>query len=217
MLQASGASLELEIVRHGHYDEGRSENKGVEPEGVAVGTVRRQDLAFVGAERANSVAVYEVGRQLVVPPAPAHRRRARGSAPHPQAQLVRHRQRGRRHAVDLPLRPGPATYPTIVSVDSGTSGAVPGSTSPIPWGALSALAADPKVPGRLYTVHDNAYANTRIYTVDASKKPAAIIKAIDVRGGINRGLGRRRARHPARPGRRRLLAGQRGLERRGDP
>lgn len=57
---ASGPGLELQNVRHGHYVEGRSANKGIEPEGVAVGTFNGQELAFVGSERANSVGVYRL-------------------------------------------------------------------------------------------------------------------------------------------------------------
>ena len=80
---------------------------------------------------------------------------------------------------------GAATYPAIVSADSRTEWCRTRLDSPIPWAALSALAADPKVPGLLYTVHDNVLANTRIYTLDARKKPAVITKAIDLRGGSN--------------------------------
>lgn len=34
------------------------------------------------------------------------------------------------------------------------------------------MAADVSAPGRLYTFHDNAYATSRIYTVDAAQEPA---------------------------------------------
>ena len=55
---------------------------------------------------------------LQLPAAPPHRRVARGSAADRRPQPVRHRQRGRGHPVDLPVRSGPAKYPTILSVDS---------------------------------------------------------------------------------------------------
>ena len=77
---------------------------------------------------------------------------------------------------------GPAKYPTIHSIDSATEGAIPGKASPIPWGALSALAADRTTPGRLFTVHDSAYANARIYSVDATSAPARIVDVTDITG-----------------------------------
>ena len=185
VLQPSGASLELEVVRHGHYDDARSENKGVEPEGGAFGTFDGTPFAFIGLERANAVAVYEVGRQLSFRQLLPTGVEPEGLLAIPKRSLFVVASEGDGTLSIFGYGRGPATYPTIVSADSGTSGAIPGSASPIPWAALSALAADPKVPGLLYTVHDNVLANTRIYTLDARKKPAVITKAIDVRGGSN--------------------------------
>jgi hypothetical protein len=42
------------------YDDGRSDNKGVEPESVAVGDVYGKTYLFVGLERADAVMVYEL-------------------------------------------------------------------------------------------------------------------------------------------------------------
>ncbi|RFZ91811.1 alkaline phosphatase [Mucilaginibacter conchicola] len=42
------------------YDDGRSDDKSVEPEGIAVGKIGNKDVAFVGMERADAVAVYDV-------------------------------------------------------------------------------------------------------------------------------------------------------------
>lgn len=55
-----GKSLEEEVIKAGKYDDGRSDDKGVEPEGVAIGHMNGQTLAFVGLERADAVAVYDV-------------------------------------------------------------------------------------------------------------------------------------------------------------
>jgi hypothetical protein len=48
----SGSLLDREAIRLGVYDDGRSDNKGVEPEGLALLHVRGRVLAFVGLERA---------------------------------------------------------------------------------------------------------------------------------------------------------------------
>lgn len=58
----SGSELDRETIRLGIYDDGRSDNKGVEPEGVALATVKGRTLAFIGLERTttSAVAVYDV-------------------------------------------------------------------------------------------------------------------------------------------------------------
>lgn len=56
----SGDEMELEVVKAGLYDDGRSDDKGVEPEGVVVGEVDGKMIAFVGLERVDAVAVYDV-------------------------------------------------------------------------------------------------------------------------------------------------------------
>ncbi|NQX39167.1 hypothetical protein SAMN05421820_102464 [Pedobacter steynii] len=52
--------LEVKAIAAGFYDDNRSDDKGVEPEGIAIGTVGTKKLAFVGMERATSVATYDV-------------------------------------------------------------------------------------------------------------------------------------------------------------
>ncbi|GAA4331389.1 choice-of-anchor I family protein [Flaviaesturariibacter amylovorans] len=42
------------------YDDARSDDKSVEPEGVTVGRVGTRDILFVGLERADAVALYDV-------------------------------------------------------------------------------------------------------------------------------------------------------------
>ncbi|MFT3846690.1 MAG: choice-of-anchor I family protein [Lacibacter sp.] len=42
------------------YDDGRSDDKGVEPEGITIGIVGRKVIAFVGMERADAVALYDI-------------------------------------------------------------------------------------------------------------------------------------------------------------
>ncbi len=64
---------------------------------------------------------------------------------------------------------GTADYPTVQSVNRADG-------VPIPWGALSALAADSKRADKLYTVHDSFYVNSRIYTLDVGQRPARITR-----------------------------------------
>jgi DNA-binding beta-propeller fold protein YncE len=58
----SGDKLEkfLNAQRPDLYDDGRNDDKGVEPEGVAIGTVNGRVLAFVGLERADAIVVVDV-------------------------------------------------------------------------------------------------------------------------------------------------------------
>jgi DNA-binding beta-propeller fold protein YncE len=52
----SGSLLDREAIRLGVYDDGRSDNKGVEPEGLALLRIDGRTLAFVGLERATTAA-----------------------------------------------------------------------------------------------------------------------------------------------------------------
>lgn len=56
----SDKSLEERVIAANLYDDERSDDKGVEVEGVTVGIVNGKPIAFVGMERADAVAVYDV-------------------------------------------------------------------------------------------------------------------------------------------------------------
>ena len=62
LLYDSGSILDTEAHKRGVYDNGRSRDKGVEPEGVALLEIRGRLYAFVGLERASSsaVAIFDV-------------------------------------------------------------------------------------------------------------------------------------------------------------
>ncbi|MCV9386135.1 choice-of-anchor I family protein [Reichenbachiella ulvae] len=60
LIADSGDEMERQVVMAGLYDDGRSDDKGVEPEGVVVGEVNGKTIAFVGLERVDAVAVYDV-------------------------------------------------------------------------------------------------------------------------------------------------------------
>jgi DNA-binding beta-propeller fold protein YncE len=52
--------LDARTVAAATYDDGRSDDKSVEPEGITLGTVGAKNIAFIGMERADAVAVYDV-------------------------------------------------------------------------------------------------------------------------------------------------------------
>lgn len=176
----AGNSFEYQAIRNGHWLDKRASKKGTEPEGLAVATYNGVRYAFVGSERANFVAVYNVTdaanpKYLQMLPTTNG---PEGILPIPGRNLL-----AVSSEVDEPGSPlratvalyelgsGKALYPQITSDD------VDGK--PIPWLALGALAASDEA-GQLYTIPDNALLPNRILTVDATGAPARITSAIDV-------------------------------------
>ena len=53
----SGAELEQQVAAAGFYDDGRSDNKGTEPEGIEIANYSGETYLFVGLERADPGAV----------------------------------------------------------------------------------------------------------------------------------------------------------------
>ncbi|WP_247235676.1 choice-of-anchor I family protein [Telluribacter sp. SYSU D00476] len=64
LVYESGTSLEQEVIKAGLYDDDRSDDKGVEPEGVTVGMMNGKPVAFVALERADAIAVYDVSNPV---------------------------------------------------------------------------------------------------------------------------------------------------------
>lgn len=179
-----GNEVEHELVRAGHYPEARSENKGVEPEGLEVGRYGGRTLLLVGAERANAVVVYDVtsGRPTFRQVLPT------GIGP----EGLTFTSRGTllvTSEVDgadegFPARPlitvftpGRATYPQVRSVDDAAG-------APIPWVALSGLAGDPADPDVVWAVSDSALAQAFLYRLDVSRRTAVITDRVAV-GGVD--------------------------------
>ncbi len=175
----AGVSMEHAFIRSGHYPEKRSENKGIEPEGIASASFRKQDFLFVGSERGNAVAVYDVAR----PWAPVmHQLLPTGMGPEgilpiPARNLLvvsseeDSAEDGYRSTLSIyQYGAKGASYPEIRSTDSDL----------IPWGALSGLVADRTATDRLYAVPDSYYKASRIFAVDTSKTPALIDRQIEL-------------------------------------
>ncbi|MEU4361001.1 esterase-like activity of phytase family protein [Promicromonospora sp. NPDC023987] len=176
----AGAELEELAVRVGLHNDDRAGKKGVEIEGLSVATLDGVRYAFVGSERSNFVAVYDVSD----PASPrfvqvlATTNGPEGLLPVPSRNLlvvsseedsaedgvrasVSVFGKGHRYARDA----GTPAFPSVVSADARTE---TGAAKPIGWTALGALSADPKKRDRLWTVTDAAMSPTSILSVSTA-------------------------------------------------
>lgn len=187
----SGAAFEHALVSAGHYNEGRSENKGIEPEAVEFGEFGKRELLFVGSERSNAVGVYELdrGRPELVQVLPT------GIGPEglkaiPGRDLFVASTETDVADIGIPTminiyelkkqdRREPRIYPMIESASDKQG-------LPIPWLALSGLVGDRWDEDKLYAVSDTFLAEGFIYTIDTSKTPARIVKRLQVTGASAR-------------------------------
>lgn len=182
----SGASMEHLAVAHGHYPDARSDAKGVEPEGIATDRFGSTDYLFVGSERGSFVGVYRLDGER----APKFNQLLpagwgpEGILPIPSRNLLvvtgeeDDSPNGIRAVVSIyKLSNGSGSYPNIVSGKDSTG-------VPIGWAALSGLVGDPKKSSRVYAVWDSFFAaESRIFTIDVSKKPARITGYQPLTGG----------------------------------
>lgn len=178
----SGNSVEHLTVRLGHYPEGRSENKGSEPEGAEVGTYGDTRYIFIGLERASLALVYrDTGGEPEYVQALPGGIGPEGLLAIPDRNLfvtAAENDLGPDGGIGsvvtiYQLMDGEPAYPMIVSANDDNG-------LPISWSALSGLAADPTTPGKLYAVVDSAWSQGRILTIDATQKPAVITAATTV-------------------------------------
>lgn len=183
VLYESGSSFERAVAHLGHYPEGRSSSKGVEPEGLEAAKFGDDQLFFVLAERASVVGVYkDTGADpelLQILPS--------GVSPEGAVAIPSRNLFATANEVDLGEDGGPRShvmiyeraegekaYPQIVSAEK--------DGNPIGFAALSGLAAVPEKAGQLFAVSDSVLGNQpTIYTIDATKKPAVITDALVVK------------------------------------
>jgi len=52
--------LDVKVAAEGLYDDGRSDDKGAEPEGLAIGKIGNTTVLFAGLERADALALYDI-------------------------------------------------------------------------------------------------------------------------------------------------------------
>ena len=179
----SGNEFEHLAVRHGHYPEDRSENKGSEPEAIEFGVYdNNSEFLFVGSERGSFVAVYEL-RGFRAPrfkqflPGPLG---PEGLLAIPQRDLlvvsgeVDDPEFGVRSSIMIyEYSRGEPTYPQIQSANL--------NGVPIGFSALSGMDTAPD--GRVLAVWDSFYSESRIFTIDTSQSPATIVDEVTITGG----------------------------------
>lgn len=190
LLWDSGNTLEHLTARIGHYPEDRSENKGNEPEGLEYASYGLDRYLFVGSERSSVIFVYRLPTLLrriffgqdepeliQVLPASAG---PEGLLAIPRRSLfvvaseVDDREGKIRSAISIyRLFDRDPTYPTLVSADREDG-------TPIPWAALSALAADKFDASIAYTAYDSFFQDSRIFTIDVGQSPAVITEEIPI-------------------------------------
>ncbi|OBZ96268.1 alkaline phosphatase [Pararhizobium polonicum] len=182
VLFESGSSFEHAVAAIGHYPEKRSAAKGVEPEGLETATFGDDKLFFVLAERASVVGVYkDTGAEPELLQLLPSGISPEGGVAIPGRNLLATANEvdlvedggARSHVMIYERAEGVAAYPQITSaVKDGV---------PIGFGALSGLAAVKDEPGKLYAVSDSVYsAQPRIFTIDATQKPALITEALTI-------------------------------------
>ncbi|KQY55610.1 esterase-like activity of phytase family protein [Nocardioides sp. Root140] len=177
----AGNTFEQIATRLGLHNNDRAAKKGAEPEGLAFETIGGTPYAFVGSERSNFVAVYD----MTDPTAPVYTQALattngpEGLLPIPSRDLLvvsseeDDAEAGVRASVGIfKLEDGAPAFPSVVSGD------VDGQ--PIGWGALGALSEDPADADKLWAASDSAYATGRIYHLDVSASPARIESVLEV-------------------------------------
>lgn len=185
-LYENGAGIEREAARMGHYPDARNK-KGVEPEGAETGTYGEDKLFFIAEERSSLIAVLkDTGAEPELLQSLPSGISPEGIAAIPSRNLlvtaneVDLREDGLvgSHVMIYERSDAEASYPQIVSGDDADG-------NPIGWAALSSAVVDADKPGTLYAVSDSFLsAQPSIYEIDATQKPARIVKrTIVTRGG----------------------------------
>lgn len=177
IVYTSGSSLEVEAIRRSHYPDARSDNKGVEPEGVEIARFGRRSFAFIGSERGDFVAVYRLDdesapRFVQLLPTGA---RPEGLLAIPGRGLLVSANEGDGTISIFAGRQAsaaaPGAYPDVIA-DAG---------GPV-WAALSGLAAAKGQP--LVAVHDTILRPTRILTLELGTRAKVVGELPVTRAGL---------------------------------
>jgi hypothetical protein len=177
----AGNSLEHLMARIGHYNDKRSDAKGNEPENADFARFAGTDYLFVASERSSVLAVYDMS----TPNKPTYKQVLPASLS-PEGLLAIPSRNLLVSASELDDRSilargslniyqyqsAPAAYPTVQSVDRADG-------TPIPWSALSGLAAA-STGTVVYGVDDSFFRGNRIFEIDTSAKPASLQREIRI-------------------------------------
>lgn len=184
VVYSSGSEIDQIVASIGHYPDGRSGNKGAEPENVAFGTYGGVDYLFVNSERSNVVLVYDVSN----PCSPKFKQVLPANVGPEGGKAIPSRNlyvvacevdaRGdkiRSGIVLYEYQKSKAQYPTLMSKRDKKTGVA------IPWAAMSGLSNDPSDKDTLYSIEDSFYRSNRIFTIDIDDEPAIITKATHIK------------------------------------
>lgn len=178
----SGNANDLAVARIGHYPDARSGNKGNEPENADFGIYGSDRLLVLASERSSVLFVYDMATpaqpllKQILPAAAG----PEGVLTLPSRDLLiaasEEDNRGDKLRSALNIysysEAGPV-YPTIES-------SVRMDGTPIPWGALSGLAADAADPRTLYAIEDSFYGANRVFAIDITSSPAELRSAVSI-------------------------------------
>ncbi len=177
----AGNTLDHLTARLGHYPDERSENKGNEPENIEVGSFGSDRYLFVNSERSSLVFVYDIAdpkRPVYKQVLPAAAGPEGGLAiPSRNLLVVASEEDSRgdklRSAINIYRYDyADASYPTLQSADRENG-------TPIPWAAMSGLAADTQDNNVLYAVEDSFYLMNRIFEIRVNDdEPATLTREI---------------------------------------
>jgi len=198
---ASVNDLDQIAAAVGHYPDGRSDSKGVEPEKVHWERIGGSSFLFVNVERASLTMIFDV-KDVYNPK--LHQVLPTGVKPEGINTIKSRklliisaeeddREEKTRSSISIYAykREGKPIYPTLYSpFEQGSL------NPPIPFSALSGLSADPEFPHILYSVEDNFFAKNRILKINVKKKSqhfwassaAEVVKEVyitDARGKLN--------------------------------
>lgn len=177
----AGNSMEHLMARIGHYNDKRSDAKGNEPENAEFGRFEGTDYLFVASERSSVIAVYDMSNpnvpayKQVLPAAlapegvlaiPTRNLLVVASEEDSRGDLVRSSLNIYEYQTAAPA------YPAIESVDRADG-------TPIPWAALSGLAAAPS-GSLVYAIDDSFFRGNRIFEIDTSRRPARLQREIAI-------------------------------------
>jgi len=180
----SGNLMDHLAVEIGQYPESRSDKKGTEPEGLAVARYGERTLAFVGSERGNFVAVFDV----TDPTRPVYQQ-ALSSTPGPEGLLpIPERDllvvSSEEDDAEAGVRASVQVY-TLGAEHDGDRSIVSGPDedgAPIAWGALSDLSAVPGTEREFLSVSDSGYTTSALLRIDASHSPAVVTERTEISG-----------------------------------